>query len=139
MEYVNEKNTRFKAARSSGPGGQRVNKKETKVQVWVKIDDLPLQTQEKDLLREKLENRINKDDELEISSEEERFQEQNHKRALERMNEIIAEALIVSPPRIPTEPHENIEEKFREERRLQGLKKKYRKESKTPPIEELSE
>jgi len=136
MIYVTKENTRFKAVRSGGPGGQNVNKRATKIQIWVKVTDLPISDENKKLLMEKLSNHINKNGELEIFSEEERSQEQNHERALERMNEIIEDGLKVSEPRIPTEVPEGIEEKFREIRKLHSLKKKHRHEAKNPETKE---
>ncbi len=139
MVYVTKENTRFKAARSRGPGGQNVNKRSTKVQIWAKIFDLPLRDEERSLLREKLTSHITKNDELEVSCEEERSQEQNHDRALEIMNILIEKALEIPKVRIPTEPPLGIEEKFREERNTHSLKKKHRYQSKRPYLEDLNE
>ncbi|MDO8557069.1 MAG: peptide chain release factor-like protein [Candidatus Jorgensenbacteria bacterium] len=132
MPFVSENNTRFLAVRSSGPGGQRVNRRSTKVHVWARVADLQVSDDEKRLIREKLAGRINQNDELEVSCEEERAQAMNHARAIERMNELIAEAVTVSPERIPTEPSHGakIAAMVRKEKRYK--KKKLRSESRHP-------
>lgn len=130
MRFVNEEKARFIMSRSGGPGGQNVNKRSTKVQVRAKVDDLRLSDEEKARVREKLAHRVNREGELEAESEEERSQEENRDRALEHMERMIAEALAEPAPRIPTRPHESAEERFREERKLESLKKQLRKEGK---------
>ena len=79
---VTLENVRWKAVRASGPGGQRVNRRSTKVQMWVKVEDLPLTDLEKRRIRQNLAHRINHNDELEVWSEEERSQELNRDSAL---------------------------------------------------------
>lgn len=98
---VTEKNIRFKATRASGPGGQNAGRRSTRVQIWMKVADLALSDDEKKLVREKLAHRINKNDEIEVSNEEDRLQELNRENAVEKMNEIIIEALKVRKPRYP--------------------------------------
>lgn len=130
--FVSEHNTRFSAARSSGPGGQRVNRRATKVHVFARVDDLPLSSEEKNRIRLKLAGRINEDGELEVSCEEERSQAANHAKALLRMNELIGEAIAVLPPRIPTEPPRGAEIAAREHERKRYGKKRVRRASKRP-------
>ena len=139
MEFVSEQNTRFEASRSSGPGGQNVNKRSTKIQVWTRVFELPVSEKEKRMLRKKLQNRINQDDELEVSCDGERSQAANRAKALTRMNEIIAEALIVSPPRIPTNPSRGAQEAAREHERKRYQRKKIRRASKQPNLAEEEE
>ncbi len=133
---INEKYMRFKAARSSGPGGQRVNKRATKVQAQVKIEALPFSEEEKKKIRKKLANRIDEDDELFVESEEERFQERNKERVIEKINELIDRALHEDPPRIPTKKRNSVKEQEIKHNRLRYQKKKLRRESKSSDIEE---
>jgi len=66
------------ASKSSGPGGQNVNKVNTKVEVRLNIEDSNLLSDtEKALLFEKLANKINKLGELIVTSQSERTQLQN--------------------------------------------------------------
>ena len=137
--FVSEHNTRFSAARSSGPGGQRTNRRSTKVHVFARVDELPLSPEEKKLVGEKLAGRINQDGELEVSCEEERSQAANHAKALARMNELLEEAIVVPPPRIPTEPPHGAEIAAREHERKRYVKKRTRRESKKPNLAEEEE
>jgi ribosome-associated protein len=124
---INEDNVKFKAARSSGPGGQKANRRSTKVQLWVKIGDLPLEEKDKKRLRKKLEKHINHLDELWVENEEERSQEQNRENALKKMNEMIEEALKVPKKRIPTEPPRGAEEARIRKKKIRSQKKKDRR------------
>lgn len=136
---INEKYVKIKTARASGPGGQRVNKRATKVQIQVKIEGLPFSESEKRKIRRKLANRIDKDDELLIESEEERFQEQNRERAMEKLNKLVEEALRDNPPRIPTRKRNGVKRREMEHNRLRYQKKKSRRESKVSDIENTPE
>lgn len=121
---IKEKDVRFKAVRAQGPGGQRANRRSTKVQLWVKIGDLPLTDIQKRRLRNKLAHHINGDDEIWIRDEEERFQEQNREKALVHLNAMISDALQLPRQRIPTEPPRRLEdERIREKKIISGKKR----------------
>jgi ribosome-associated protein len=102
-QLVNDKNIRFKATRSSGPGGMNVERRSTRVQIWVKVADLPISDDEKKILRQKLAHKMNHDDEIEVTNQEEPSQELNREKAIALMNEFIAEALKKPAPRFPEE------------------------------------
>ena len=92
-------------ARSSGAGGQNVNKTSTKVIIhWPIWKSAVLLPEEKDRVRMKLANRINNEDELVIMSEEERSQPQNRALAVARLQALVAQALHVPKKRRPTRP-----------------------------------
>lgn len=125
---ITERNVRFKAVRSGGPGGQRANRRSTKVQLWVKIGNLTLTEIEKRRIRRKLAKHINHLDELWVENEEERSQKLNRDNALEHINELIEEALKVPKPRIPTEPPRSAEEvRIRAKKMRSGKKRSRRK------------
>lgn len=70
----------FKATRSSGPGGQHVNKTSTRVELYWTLDDSKgLSIEEKDYLKEKLTNRLNKEGVLTLSASATRSQFKNKK------------------------------------------------------------
>ncbi len=124
---VNKDDVKFKAVRSSGPGGQKASRRSTKVQLWVKIGDLPLTEAEKRRVRRKLERHINHLDELWVENEEERSQELNRKKALQKINDLIEEALKVPPLRIPTEPRRLAKEARIRAKKIKSEKKKSRR------------
>lgn len=86
---------RFKAVRSSGPGGQAVNKQSTCVEARVNLYEaywLPNDARER--LMENEKNRINKDGDLFVVVQQERTQEANKRIAQKRMQEILDASLI---------------------------------------------
>ncbi|KKR79404.1 MAG: Class I peptide chain release factor [Candidatus Nomurabacteria bacterium GW2011_GWA2_40_9] len=92
-------------ARSSGKGGQNVNKTSTKVILhWPVGKSLVLSDEEKARVREKLVNKINNEDELVLMSEEERSQPQNKEIAIARLQSLVTEALRVPKKRRSTRP-----------------------------------
>ncbi|KKU91513.1 MAG: hypothetical protein UY23_C0001G0119 [Candidatus Jorgensenbacteria bacterium GW2011_GWA1_48_11] len=125
--FIKEKDVRFKAVRAQGPGGQRANRRSTKVQLWVKIGDLPLLDVQKKKLRKELVHHINGDDEIWVRDEEERFQERNREKALEHLNTMIGDALKTPKLRIPTEPPRSREDDRIREKKIIGEKKRSRR------------
>lgn len=103
MISKNEFNITF--ARSSGKGGQNVNKTSTKVILhWPVGKSLFLTDEEKARVREKLASRINSKDELVLMSEEERSQLQNREIVIARLRSLVAGALRIPKKRRPTRP-----------------------------------
>jgi ribosome-associated protein len=92
-------------SRSSGAGGQNVNKTSTKATVhWAVGRSRVLTDEEKARVRAKLSSRINASDEVVVVSEEERSQPQNRALAVARLQALLARALIVPKKRRATRP-----------------------------------
>jgi ribosome-associated protein len=95
----------FTATRSSGPGGQNVNKVNTRIELRFNIEISVLLTPgEKLMIYEKLGNKISGEGDLIIISQSERSQFENKRKAVEKFYLLIARALTHKKKRIPTSP-----------------------------------
>jgi len=111
-------------SRSGGPGGQNVNKLNTKVILRVKLDELNgLSVTELERIKLVLTNRITGENELVIISDEERSQRINLERAYFRMETLIAAAAKLPKKRKPTKPSKANKEKRLAVKKRQGQKK----------------
>ena len=95
----------FKAVRSSGPGGQHANKTSTKVELSFHVENSNgLSQAEKGRIQRKLENRINREGFLKMSSEDSRSQHSNREIVVHNFMELIKSALKRQKPRKKTKP-----------------------------------
>tara|TARA_R110001632_G_scaffold141565_2_gene257509 strand:- start:1016 stop:1420 length:405 start_codon:yes stop_codon:yes gene_type:complete len=97
------KELQFKAVRSSGAGGQHVNKVSSKVELYFDLTSSPsFSEKEKELLFKNLATRLTKEGVLQLSSGESRSQHTNKEKVVKRLFEVLAKALIIPKKRKPT-------------------------------------
>lgn len=118
----------FSATRSSGPGGQNVNKVNTRVELRFSVTNSTVfSEEEKARIFLKLKNRINSEGELIITSQAARSQLDNKEKVLEKFFEVAEKALTLQKKRLKTTPTITSRLKRMESKKITALKKQLRK------------
>ena len=124
--------TQLNAARSSGPGGQNVNKVSTKIELRFPITSSDsLDESQKQRIRSILKNRISKSGELVLTAQSERTQLANRQIVIRKFFDLLEKALTVSKKRIKTKPTKSSNLKRLEKKKIISEKKQMRK---PPPL-----
>lgn len=122
------KELKFKTSRSSGSGGQNVNKVSTKVELRFDLDNSSILTDaEKDTIKLKLKNRISSENILIITSDSERTQLRNKKKVIELFLELLEKALKKPKKRLKTNPTRTSKESRLKEKKIKSEIKQSRK------------
>lgn len=125
---IPESELRFDFSRSSGPGGQNVNKVSSKAQVrWHVGASQAFTDEQKTLIRAQAGKHLNKEDEIVLAAESERSQLQNKEEVVRRLRELVRVALTPRKKRRPTRVSRSQKRKRLEEKRLVGERKKSRR------------
>lgn len=126
---------RFSFSRSSGPGGQNVNKRATRAELRIALADLPLS----DVVMRRLTRLAGArlvgeegEEEILIASDEHRTQARNKAACLERLRELLVEAMAVPKRRKKTRPTKGSIERRIKAKKEQSEKKQRRRNPPAP-------
>lgn len=118
----------FDFARSGGPGGQNVNKVNSKAIARIRLEDLKgLSPAEYARALSLLAGRLTKEGELVVQASEERDQPRNREAAIDRLVAIVAGAAAIPKRRIPTKPGAGARERRLSAKRLRSETKGLRR------------
>ncbi|MFW5843086.1 MAG: alternative ribosome rescue aminoacyl-tRNA hydrolase ArfB [Spirochaetota bacterium] len=122
-----ERKGQFEFSRSGGPGGQNVNKVNTRATLRLEVASAPLMPEETERLGKRLSGRMTESGELVIHASETRSQLRNREIAKQRAEELIVGALRTQKKRRPTRPGKEATRRRLEEKRRRGARKSERR------------
>jgi len=118
----------FKAVRSSGAGGQHVNKVSSKIELIFDLQNSQgFNNDEKELLYKNLKTKLSKENLLILKCAETRSQHKNKEIIIVRFLKLIIDALIIPKKRKPTKPSKVSIQKRLDKKKKQAIKKVSRK------------
>ncbi|MCK7589201.1 aminoacyl-tRNA hydrolase [Subsaxibacter sp. CAU 1640] len=127
VEVLNNE-LQFKAVRSSGAGGQKVNKVSSKVELTFNLEaSNGLSDEEKERLKTNISHRLTKDNLLLMQCDESRSQHKNKELVIKRFFELLEEGLVVPKERKATKVPKAVVKKRLKAKRQTSEKKANRK------------
>jgi len=115
------------ASRSSGPGGQHVNTSSTRVTLrWNLRETCGLRPEAKARALSRLASRLSREGLIVVHADRHRSRRRNQQDARERLQALVAEALVVEKPRRPTKPTRSSQSRRLDEKRRRGESKERR-------------
>ena len=122
------KELKFKAVRSSGAGGQHVNKVSSKVELLFDLQNSTEFTEEeKELLLQKLKSKLTKENVLLLSCDESRSQHKNKELVIKRFLTLIISSLKIPKKRKATKPSKSSIQKRLDKKKKHAYKKAFRR------------
>lgn len=117
----------FTASRSSGPGGQNVNKVSTRISLRFDVQHSNLLSPEqKEILLKKLATSLTKEGVLLLHAQEKRSQLQNKEAVLIKLDRLLTKAFTIKKARKATKPGKAAKQKRITEKKQRGEKKQWR-------------
>jgi ribosome-associated protein len=124
---IPEDEFRFTASRSSGPGGQNVNKVATRITLLFDLENSPSFSRvQKERINKRLATRISNQGILRVVCQRHRRQATNKREVVERFGQLMADALRTRPPRKKTQVSRAAKKRRREERERRSRTKRLR-------------
>ena len=125
--FISEDELIFKASRSAGPGGQNVNKVNTRITLFFDVVNCEsLSDMQKRRILTRLATRADKNGVIRVVSQKFRPQKANRKFAVERLQQLLADALKTRPVRKKTKVPYAVKQRRLEEKRRRSLLKRQR-------------
>jgi ribosome-associated protein len=127
--FISEDELVFKASRSGGPGGQNVNKVNTRITLFFDVTECEVLSDiQKRRILDRLSTRADKNGIIRVVSQKFRTQKANRRTAVERLQELLREALKTKPVRKKTKVPERARLRRLEEKKRRSMLKRQRAE-----------